>query len=146
MKTTSRINTASEVGDWGIWFFINAPLLSGMGIAVFLLVVEFGTQAYIYIIPGFIVVALLVGLIHWYNLKKSPIANWWVIITIIAWLVTACSIPMFLGSSEDLLRSVGSLPGGGGVLGLCLCVPAIGPIVAVVAALVLANIKSSFLS
>lgn len=137
---SSKANHTAKTGDWGVWIFINAPLLSIAGFVVFGLLVEFGSRGYVYIIPSTLIITLLVGVIHWHILKKQAYANQWVIITTIAWLVTICSIPIFLGDNVDLLSRANEVPGAG-ILGLCIYSAGVGPVVAIIAALALKSVS-----
>lgn len=119
---------------------VNAPLLAEVGIAIVYLLMEFGSQGYIYIFIGGVLVSLLVGAIHAQLLKKQPYVNSWTIITIMAWVVTICSISMLLRPVVDVLPYAGESPGAG--IYLCLCMPAVGPLVAVIATFLLANSKA----
>lgn len=123
---------------WLPWLLINASLLAGVGIAILYLLMEFGSYGYKYVFVGGVLISLLVGAIHAQLLKKQPYANSWTIITIVAWMVTICSISMLLRPGADALPYAGQVPGAGPLF-LCLCVPAIDPLVAVIATFFLAN-------
>ena len=135
---TSKEDAKSEKDNGCLWFSINAPLLSGIGLGIFLLLLEFGREGYTYIIYTGIIMTLLVGVTCWYHLKEKPNSVFWTLITIKSYLATICAISIYLNKNMDVLLYGHQVATGGiAILFFCLISIVIGPVVAIFAATLL---------
>ena len=102
IEEAEQHNPREAQGDALSWGIINGVLLAGIGVAVFLVLWQFGSQGYICVTLGGIIITALVGIVHWFFLRKQAIASSWVRITIIVWIVTILGISLiFSGIAND---------------------------------------------
>ena len=142
MQDVERSEPAETKYGWLDWLLMNGFLLSVVGIAIFVLSLEFGSQGYTYILPGGIAICVLVGVTHWYFLSKQAAARLWITVTFAAWMVTLLFTSALFSDMADLLPNAGQVATGGVIFFyLCPCSAAIGPVVALVGAMILKSAK-----